>query len=205
MNTDIRKNGTEKRKKILAICVRGLIILLAGLLLGINIYLLNAETLVGNGMPMPFGIGASVVLSGSMEPEIHVDDLIFVKAVGDGNYEIGDVVVYQTGKTLVVHRIKSISGEGDAAVVVTRGDANNIDDDPITLADIKGRVTGRIGGVGALVRFLKSPLGTVIIIGLALLFLELSFRKEKDTDDKELDSIKEEIRRLQKEQQDKNG
>ncbi len=105
----------------------------------------------------------------------------------------------------MVHRIKTISGEGDDAVVVTRGDANNTDDDPIALADIKGRVTGKLGGAGAIVRFLKSPLGTVIIVALALLFLEMSFRREKSNDDKELDSIKEEIRRLQKERADNVG
>ena len=45
-------------------------------LVGINVYALNASRLAGNQVPMPFGVGASVVLSGSMEPELSVGDLL---------------------------------------------------------------------------------------------------------------------------------
>ena len=39
-------------------------LLLCGAILGLNIYSANAGKLVGNKLPMPFGYGAAVVLSG---------------------------------------------------------------------------------------------------------------------------------------------
>ena len=44
--------------------------------MGINVYLWNASSLAGNAMPMPFGFGMAVVLSGSMEPVLSVNDLL---------------------------------------------------------------------------------------------------------------------------------
>ncbi len=197
MKNPERVSMVKKNKKLLSGLLRGIVIAVAGVLLGINVYFLNAESLVGNGMPMPFGVGASIVLSGSMEPTLHVDDLIFVKKAE--TFTVGDIVVYQSHGSSVVHRIMSLDGE----TVTTKGDANNTEDDPITVSDIKGIYVGKIGGVGGFVRFMKSPVGTILILAAALILLELSFRKEKESGDRELDEIKEEIRRLQAEQQNK--
>lgn len=168
---------------------------LAGLVVGINIYLWNAQSLMGNALPMPFGYGAAVVLTGSMEPTIHQDDLIFVKA--EEAYAEDQIVVYQSGNMVVVHRLLSIDGE----TAVTQGDANNIPDDPIPLTSIKGRVIGRIPRCGPIVRAVKSPVGTFVLVALALLLPEIGFRREKQKDEDELEKIKDEIRRLKAEQE----
>lgn len=154
---------------------------------------MNASNLMKNDMPMPFGYGASVVLSGSMEPALSVDDLIIVKEVED--YVIGDMVVFQSQGSLIVHRIVLIEEEG----IVTKGDANNVTDDAIELKDIKGKVILAIPGIGGIVDIIKSPVMTVIMIGLSLLFTELSFKDKKNEDDEKLEMIKEEIRRLKEE------
>ena len=64
----------SKLKKLLP---RLLCYLLISLVLGGTAYSWNARRLAGNAMPMPFGVGLSVVLSGSMEPTLSVNDLIF--------------------------------------------------------------------------------------------------------------------------------
>lgn len=184
----------EKKTKKKPGILRVIVIALAGLLLGVNIYRLNAEKLGGNQLPMPLGFGTAVVLSGSMEPTLHVNDVIFVRPAE--NYQAEDIVVYQSQGMLVVHRIRSIDGE----TVITRGDNNNADDDPISLNAILGKVTFSVPFVGLLVKFLKTPIGIFLIIVAAVLFMELSFSKEKNKGDQELDSIKEEIRRLKAEQ-----
>lgn len=175
--------------------LRTLFLIVVSLVLGINIYSWNARSLTGNVLPMPFGYGGAVVLSGSMEPAIMVDELIIVQA--QDSYEVGDVVVYQSGRLLVVHRIMEIDGE----TVTTRGDANNVDDEPVSIDHIKGRVIAHIPHVGALVRLLKTPVATVILIAAAVLTVELPYRKEKEKKDEELERIKEEIRRLKEEQE----
>ena len=165
------------------------------LVLGVNIYNWNAKSLTGNVLPMPLGYGGAVVLSGSMEPTLMVDDLIIVKA--EESYEVGDVVVYQNGKMLVVHRIVDM----DAETVTTRGDANNVNDAAVSLAQVKGKVIAHVPQVGKLVRMLKTPAATVVLIVMAVLSVELPYRKEKDKNDEELQRIKDEIRRLKEEQE----
>ena len=71
---------SNKKKKIKQNAIwRHILLVICGLLLGINIYLTNAYNLLGNKLPMPFGYGTAVVLSGSMEPTFSKDDLIIVK------------------------------------------------------------------------------------------------------------------------------
>ena len=60
-------------------------------------------------MPMPFGFGISAVLSGSMEPEYSTDDLVIVRSTDV--YQIGAVVVYQDGSTLIMHRIIAVDDD----------------------------------------------------------------------------------------------
>ena len=129
------KQKTEKKKfRVGAAIFRFFLILIAGLTVGLAVFSFNANRIGGNQLPMPFGYGASVVLSGSMEPALLVNDFVIVEE--EENYDVGDVVVYQNGKDLIIHRIVKKDGEE----FVTRGDANNVDDDPIKLSDIKGKM-----------------------------------------------------------------
>ena len=180
----------NKKRLILRI----VIIVLAGVFLGIQLYSWNARSLGGDKMPMPLGFATSVVLSGSMEPELQVNDMIIVTA--KDSYGVGDVVVYQSYGTLIVHRIISIDGEA----VITRGDANQTPDPAIKLSDIKGEVVASVPYVGLILSFIRSPLGIILILGTAFLLMERSFRKEKQESMDELDEIKKEIRRLQEQQ-----
>ena len=180
--------------KILKYILRIFLLALCGAVIGFNIYSANANRLVGNQLPMPFGCGAAVVLSGSMEPELSVDDLIFVKE--SDSYGLWDVVVYQDGNSLVVHRIIECREDG----FITKGDANNTDDGLIEFSRIKGKVVFAIPYVGMLVDFVKTPVGTFIIIVLAVLLLEIPRQREKKKDTEELEKIKEEIRKLKEEQ-----
>ena len=143
---------------------------------------------------MPLGFGLTVVLSGSMEPALSVGDMLVVAP--QESYEVEDVVVFQTGRSAVVHRIISINEEG----VITRGDANNTEDEPIALESIKGKVIIVIPFVGYIVNLIKTPIGTIILLGLAVWLLEGSFKKDKKQNDAELDAIRAEIERLKNEQ-----
>lgn len=183
-----------KNKKFLPV-LRMAFLIIVSLVVGLKIYAWNARSLTGNVLPMPFGYGGAVVLSGSMEPAIMVDELIIVKA--EDSYEVGDVVVYQSGSMMVVHRIMDMDGER----VITRGDANNMDDSPVELAQIKGKVIYHIPKVGGVVRILKTPAATLVLIVAAVLSVELPYQRDKEKKDEELERIKEEIRRLKEEQE----
>ena len=181
--------------KKLKACFRILLIIVAGAVLGINVYSWNARTLTGNILPMPMGVGAAVVLTGSMEPTISPDDLIIV-AEQDA-YEVDDIVVYQTGSMLVVHRIISM----DEETVTTKGDANSGEDAPVQLSAVKGEVVAVIPMMGTMFKLLKTPTATIVLLALAVIMMEASFRKEKQQGDDELERLKEEIRKLKEEQE----
>ena len=175
--------------------LRTLLIIFVSLVVGFNLYTWNAQSLMGNALPMPFGYGAAVVLTGSMEPTIHVNDVILVAE--QPTYAENEIAVYQSGNILVVHRILDITD----GMVTTKGDANNAPDAPVELSSVKGKVVGVIPGVGGIVKILKTPTATAIILVGAVLLLEASFRKDKAKGDDQLEKIKEEIRKLKDEQQ----
>lgn len=187
------KKETSKKKLP---WTRWVILALLALLIGLNLYSFNATTLAGNQLPMPFGVGGAVVLSGSMEPTLSVNDLVIIREAED--YQIGDVVVYQSGKTLVIHRIIAFEGEN----FIAQGDANNASDAPTPTIYIKGKMALAIPYLGLFMRMIKSLPGTLVLIAAAVLLLEASWRKEKSKDMEQLDAIKEEIRRLQAELQE---
>ena len=182
--------------KQLKTALRMLMLLILGVFLGIRFYAWNAQHLTGNAVPMPFGVGASVVLSGSMEPALSVGDLLIFTE--EENYEVGDVVVYQSGRTPVVHRIIAL----DAQTVITRGDANNTADEPFGVQLIRGKVVTAVPLVGHLIWALKTPLGTASLVIAALLLMELSYRSERKEKVAQQEELKAEIRQLMQELED---
>jgi len=185
--------SSPKKKRNYKNLLRRLLLALVGMLLGFNLYQWNANSLAGNALPMPFGVGAAVVMSGSMETALSVDDLVIVAEAEE--YQVRDVVVYQSGSDLVIHRIVAIDGE----TVITQGDANNVADAPVDVTMIKGRMISVIPAAGTVVRWIKSWQGTLVLVVGAVLLMELSWRKEKSKDTEEMESIKAEIRQLQME------
>ena len=181
------------KKMLKSPIVRYLILVVLAAAIGINVFILNATRLTGNAVPMPFGYGASVVLSGSMEPALSVGDLLIVRV--QDHYDVGDIVVYQSGKMPVVHRIMELNDE----TVVTRGDANNANDEPFPLAAIKGEVIAVVPRLGQALWALKSPIATVVLLAAAVLLVEWSFRSGKAEKEEEKEKLKAEIRALMEE------
>jgi signal peptidase len=160
-------------RSILADWLYRSIIIIAVLISGLNLYSWNAKSLIGNRMPMLFGMGAAVVLSGSMEPVISVNDLVFIR--NSKKYEIGEIVVYQSGRELIIHRIVAIDGD----MITTKGDANVAADEPIDNSLIKGKLIADMPWIGIVVRGLKTPAVVFGLSGIAVFLMELSFWKEE--------------------------
>lgn len=190
----MKKTPKHKEKKFSKKTVfRYIVFSFIGIVLGLFVYTQNAKGLIRDKMPMPFGYGMSIVLSGSMEDRLSVDDLVIIKA--EDEYKVNDIVLYQDGDSLVIHRIIGIDGD----TVTTKGDANNVADEPINKSQIKGVLVYDIAGLGAVVNILKQPVSVCIILAAAFLLTELSYRKEKDKDAAELEIIKAEIEKIKHE------
>ena len=192
------KMANSKTALSRSIWIRRLVLALLGLLMGLQIYFVNAGRVMGDPLPMPFGYGAAVVLSGSMEPTYSAGDLLVVKKTD--HYQTGDIVVYQSGRSLVVHRIIDMNGE----TVTTQGDANNAPDEPFAVSQIKGISVGSIPFVGTWFRILKTPAGLMAAFLCTVFLTEVSFRKQSDAGAAELEKIKEEIQRLKQDDEETN-
>lgn len=189
----IVKKTEKKTRSTWKIIVRRVLLILCGTVLGVNVYLANARSLVGNQLPMPFGVGAAIVLSGSMEPTFYTGDLIVVRECE--SVAVDDIVVYQDGGSLVVHRVIALEGD----TVTTQGDANNAPDEPIPLSAVKGRVLFWIPHGGDVMTAIKSPIGTICLVAAAIALVEIPHRKDKQKDDEDRQKLIDEIRKLKDE------
>jgi signal peptidase len=99
----------------------------------------------------------------------------------------------------ITHRIVFIADNE----IITRGDANNTDDSPISREQIKGEVVLAIPFVGYAVNAIKTPIGTFGLLAGSVFLLERSFHAEKKKDKKELEAIKAEIEKIKQEQSNK--
>ena len=148
------------------------------------------------GLSMPFGFGASFVLSGSMEPEISTDDLVFVKRADE--LHVGDVVLYNTGGSNVLHRITKIDGD----IITTQGDANNTEDKPISASVVLGVYIGKVPSGGKMIRFVTNPPFVMAVVFLLMTAAVIWMFVEDHRERKKLDSIKAEIESIKAENEE---
>lgn len=147
-----------------------------------------------------FGYTYFQVATGSMKDYINEGDVVIVKINSD--YNEGDVVTYISGKDFVTHRVI----EKNDDYIITKGDNNNTNDNPIDKSLVLGKVTKIIPNVKAIKEVLLSP-KVIILIFVSLFCLSLLFsyngNKEKVIkDDKEKD--KKEIKEKEEKKKDKD-
>ena len=187
---------TEKKKKILktvGYCVSAVV--LCAVLYAV-VFTAVVKIKDPQGVSMPFGFGASFVLSGSMEPEISTDDLVFVKRADE--LHVGDVVLYNTGGSNVLHRITKIDGD----MITTQGDANNTEDKPFSKSAVLGVYIGKIPSGGKIIRFVTNPPFVMAVVFLLMTAAVIWMFVEDHREYKKLDSIKAEIDRLKAENEE---
>ena len=101
---------------------------------------------------------------------INIDDVVIVK-IKDKETEFmkDDIIVFKQGSNMITHRIFEIGEEK----FITKGDANNTLDEPITRNEIIGKVVKIIPKVGIWQKVIMSPqvflsiIITIILFGLA--------------------------------------
>ncbi len=174
------------------VVLRALLIIVISVTIGLTVYTWNARRMFHNELPMPFGVGAAIVLTGSMKPTLNVNDLVIVTKAD--NIEIDDIVVFQQGNDLIIHRVIEKNVEENR--IVTKGDANNVDDGNIPMSAVKGKLSFSVPFVGLVVKGLKSVPGIIIVLGLSAFLMIRSWKNERKESDKDLDKIRAEIAKL---------
>lgn len=84
--------------------------------------------------------------SGSMTPQICKGDGVIYKQVkSEDDIKVGDVIVFKSGTKMIIHRLVDTRVEGSTTYYITKGDANNGNDNiNLTIDNIKGRVVFKI-------------------------------------------------------------
>lgn len=172
-----RKNKIENIKKK----INTLICIILVPLLIYNVSLLIQAIIEPNKTPALFGIKMYVIVSGSMEPELNIGDIVIVKE--NDNYQKDDVISFRQGQSVITHRIIEVIND-DKISYKTKGDNNNTEDKQIVLKeDIEGKVINKIPTVGKFVLVVKDKTILIVIVLLYYIFLvrDQSIQKRKNT------------------------
>ncbi len=117
-------------------------------------------------VPRALGYEIYNVTSPSMEPEIPVGSVLYVKTVEPVELQEGDVIAFMSGAGVIAHRVvrnQTVEGE-----LTTKGDANAGEDlNAVPYEAVVGRVKSHFPVVGNLLGFLSSTVGKIYVIIIA--------------------------------------
>lgn len=123
------------------------------------------------------------VETGSMEDGIHVGDYLLI--MKQEEYKVGDIITFEKNGTHITHRIIRKNGEK----IVTKGDANNIEDESIREKDIVGKLIFKSELLNIIINYKFVIVG--ILIGLYLISYCLDNVKKEDKEESENKKVKE--------------
>jgi len=157
-------------------------------------------------VPSVFGIKPFIVLSGSMEPEIHKGDIILTKVVDPESLRVEDVIAFRDAEnTVTTHRIIDIVEESGVEYFITKGDNNSTQDrNLVEKSDVEGIYIMRVPGIGSMMQSLSQPTTImVLVVGITVIFIigfTISNKKQQEKERQEFLEFK-----LMKEQQEKEA
>lgn len=135
------------------------------------------------------GYSVFTVISGSMEPNYHVWDMLIAKKVDTSTIKVGDDVVYLGSEDtfkdkIVTHRVIKVRNDSNGLYFTTKGTANAIEDPEIAASQVYGKVVYRSVVLCFLSKILNSVYGFYLVVFVPfviILFLEiLSVMKAKE-------------------------
>ena len=157
----------QNRKKQIAatVCsVIGTLLLLVAILICIPLTL-----------PRLAGYQIYHVISGSMEPAIPVESVVYVKDVAPADIQKKDVIAFHSvlgEEAIITHRV--VSNNRVAGEIVTKGDANAKEDmEPVPYENVLGKVALTVPVLGKILATIatiqgKAAVGSVILLALLL-------------------------------------
>lgn len=135
--------------------------------------------LVGVGL---IGLKPFVVMSGSMEPAVHVGALAYVDArVKAEDLRQGDIVTFRVDdSTTVTHRVVGV--DADAKALSTKGDANSLPDAaPVPFSSVVGRLVFSVPVAGMVLdAFVANKTAWIVVLLLLNIALLAALRALPD-------------------------
>lgn len=169
-----------------------------------NIYIMIQSKLNQDKVPNLFGYKPFIVLSGSMETEIHKGDLVLTKIVNPKSLKKNEVIAFRDSEgTVTTHRIIDIVENDGEKYFITKGDNNSSQDQNLVkFKDVEGKYVTRIPSIGSIMKSLSEPTTVIIILlGITAIFamgFTISTKRQREIEQREYMEFK-----LQKEQEEK--
>lgn len=112
------------------------------------------------------GYGLFVVVSGSMEPEIKIDDIIITKKAAQNKIKVGDDIAFFSSSLnmVITHRVVEVTANG----YITQGLQNNVVDGEIRYSDVIGKVVLKSAFFGQVYKLVGSRYGFLFVIVVPL-------------------------------------
>lgn len=166
------KNSTAFRAARL---VKNIICWILILILAITMVIFLTTRIQGN-TPTVFGYTIFRISTGSMEPELMTGDIILDKVIDDETeIAVGDVITFEGGSQfdgkLVTHKVikAPYTDENGNTMLQTHGIANELDDTPISIDQVRAKMICKIPYIDTLYNLFLSPCGLLIMILLIIL------------------------------------
>lgn len=142
-----------------------IILFLLGALLLYNVYNFISIKILKKDLAPIQGYAVLEVVSGSMEPNIHIGDMIVIDTK-DKEYQVNDIITfYDVNGAFVTHRIIYIDKDG----ILTKGDNNNAEDEKITKDKVVGKYVFKISGAGKIMAAFKTPFVMIMIMVIGVM------------------------------------
>lgn len=153
----LRPSGSKGRRAFPALCSALGTLILVGVI----------AAFLPLTVPRLMGYGIYEVVSGSMEPEIPVGSVVYVKAARPEEVEAGDVIAFNKGGSVITHRVEEnryVEGE-----FVTKGDANSKEDmEPVKYGSLEGKVVYHFPVLGRIMTLVSGNVGKLYAALLVL-------------------------------------
>lgn len=111
-------------------------------------------------VPRLLGYEAYEVVSGSMEPEIPVGSILYVKQAEPEQIQAGDVIAFRRDDSVITHRVEEnryVEGE-----FITRGDANKGEDlAPVAYENLVGKAVWHFPVLGRVMSLMAGTTGKI--------------------------------------------
>ena len=101
--------------------------------------------------------------NGSMEPEIPVGSVVYVRSADPVDVQVDEVVAYRTAGNVVIHRV--VANDDVTAQLTTKGDAGNeVDPDPVPYDNLIGTVAMHLPFWGNVMAIYESNVGRIYLV-----------------------------------------
>ena len=160
-------------------------------ILVINLWIMFQSKTNSEKVPSVFGYKPFMVLSGSMESNIHKGDLIITKETNPASLKIDDIIAFKDAAgTITTHRIIDIIEDSGETYFITKGDNNSTQDQNlVALEDVEGIYVGRIPGIGSMMDSLAKPTTIMIlVVSITAIFIigfMISNKRQQDAERRE--------------------